>query len=741
MTAFEPTLPSDGPQQLESGSAEGGASCSRPVAQPGPSEQAIPATCAAALAMLPGVVLYQRIVRPDGEIRYTYISEGAYELFGVPADEIISNPHALFGCHANEYRSKFRERLLAASKTLTTWDVEASIVARDGAKKYTHAIARPDRLADGSVLWTGVILDETRTRTAIIENLSQGLLLYDADDRLILRNTHFLRLYPSLLDSVVPGVTYEDVVRMELASSASIPRDEAELSPEFHRCMDRHSDPDVMYERELGNDRWVLVNEHRTGDGGTVVLYTDISELKRRDRELQHLAYHDAMTGLPNRELFQQRVDQALANAKRNDLTVAVLCLDLDYFKNVNDTLGHPAGDALLKCVAERLRSCFRDVDTVARVGGDEFAIVLANLNKPDAASTLASRLLQVVSHPMDFNGQQIITGLSIGIAIAPSDGDDTAKLIKNADLALYRAKADGRGTFRFFEAEMDARAQARRILEIGLRQSISKNELEVHYQPQVDIFTNEIGAFEALVRWRHPEKGLIPPSDFIPLAEETGIIIRLGEWVLRRACQDALSWPPSIRVSVNVSPAQFRNQNLTQMVMDVVKETGIDPRRIELEITESILLRDVEANLKTLRDLKRFGIRISMDDFGTGYSSLGNLRSFPFDNIKIDRSFVSDLEENADSAAIVHAVIGLGHSLGMATCAEGVETMEQLAYLRSEGCSKVQGYLYSKPKPAAEIARMIEQGFGKPARLALEGVEIGTVAPPVAPQLLTETG
>jgi diguanylate cyclase (GGDEF)-like protein len=393
------------------------------------------------------------------------------------------------------------------------------------------------------------------------------------------------------------------------------------------------------------------------------------------------------------------------------------MCLDLDYFKNVNDTLGHAAGDHLLRCVADRLRSCFRGNDTVARLGGDEFAVVLANLSKPEVAATLASQLIGVVGQPVDYNGQQITTGLSIGIALSSSDGGDGETILKNADLALYRSKADGRGTFRFFEADMDARAQARRALEIALRQAVSRNELECHYQPQVDIYTDQIVAFEALVRWRHPERGLISPAEFIPLAEETGIIHRLGEWVLRRACLDAAEWPDSVRISVNVSPAQFRNQELTQMVAGVLKETSFPSHRLELEITESILLKDVEANLKTLHDLKELGIRIAMDDFGTGYSSLGNLRSFPFDKIKIDRSFVSDLELNPDSAAIVHAILGLGHSLGIATCAEGVETKAQLSYLRREGCSEVQGYYYSKPRPLAEAAAMLERGPASPAQ------------------------
>ena len=712
MTASQPNRLSGSVRQINSHRSTGGNNVSDSIPDVAKRAQSSPpAECLATIASLPGVVLYQRIVTAEGSIRYTYISEGARDLFGVSPEKILSDPQALIGCHSNEYKAKFRERLLSASRALATWDVEASVVARDGRKKYTHAIAHPERQSDGSVLWTGIILDETRTRTAILENLSQGFLLYDSDDRLIMRNSHYLNLYPSLADVAVPGAAYEDVVQKELTSNIKAPREQVEISTEFRRCIDRHQAPNSMFERELGNDRWVLVNEHRTDDGGTVVLYTEISELKRRDRELQHMAFHDALTGIPNRELFQQRVDQALAATHRHGSKVAVMFLDLDHFKNVNDSLGHPAGDALLKCIAGRLRSCFRDIDTVARIGGDEFAIVLTDLNRPESVTTLASRLLQVVSHPVDFNGQQIVTGISIGVAIAPADGKDAATLIKNADLALYRAKCDGRGTFRFFEAEMDARAQTRRALEIGLRQSVAKNELVVHYQPQVDIFTNTILGFEALVRWRHAEHGLIFPLDFIFLAEETGIIVRLGEWVLRRACMDAMTWPQSIKVSVNVSPIQFRNGNLTQTVTDILTETGLDPCRLELEITESILLRDIEANLKTLRGLKDLGVRIAMDDFGTVYSSLGNLRSFPFDKIKIDRSFVSDLENNPDALSIVHAVVGLGHSLGMATCAEGVETSGQLAFLRGEGCCEVQGFYYSKPKPAGEIEQMLRQG------------------------------
>jgi len=662
----------------------------------------------AALAALPGVVVYQRLVTPDDQIRYTYISEGVRDLFGVSATEILSNPNALFSCHGPDYSVKFRERLLSASRSLTTWDVEATIHCRDGRKKYTHAVARPQRQIDGSVLWTGVILDETRTREATVESLSQGFVLYDADDRLIIRNSHFIDLYPSLQDVAVPGAKYEDVVCAELATGSDGPIESVRQATVYRWRIKRHQDAHNMFEHSIGDDRWVLINEHRTSDGGTVVLYTDISELKRRENQVRHMAYHDALTGIPNRTLFRQRIEQALAHAGERGATVAVMCVDLDHFKNVNDSLGHLAGDALLKCVAGRLVGSLREFDTVARLGGDEFGVVLAELPESDYVETLARRLISEMGQPVDFNGQQIVTGISIGIAISSTDGDEADLLLKNADLALYRAKADGRSTFRFFEPEMDARAQARRALEIELRQAVVRQQLELHYQPQIDIESNRVLGFEALVRWRHPEKGLIAPMDFIPLAEDTGIIVSIGEWVLRRACSDAVKWPDSIRVAVNISPAQFKNRDLAKTVADIIHETGLPASRLEVEITESLLLRDVEENLRTLQELKRLGIRIAMDDFGTGYSSLGNLRSFDFDKIKIDSSFVRDIEQNPDAGAIICAVLGLGHSLGMEICAEGVETGHQLAYLRKEGCNTVQGYYYCQPVPASELSHML---------------------------------
>jgi diguanylate cyclase (GGDEF)-like protein len=671
---------------------------------------------ASVTAAVPGVV-YQRLVTADEQIRYTYISEGARDLFGVAPDEILSNPDALFSRHAADYSAKFRERLLAASKALNMWDVEATIVTPDGRKKYTHAIARPERRADGSVLWTGIILDETRTREALVESLSEGFLLFDSDDRLIIKNSHFIDLYPTLIDIAVPGASYEDIVRAEFANTLGLTPDDVDAAPEFRRRLEQHGHARSMSEHHLKDDRWVLVNEHRTSEGGTVVHYTDITELKRREQQIQHLAFHDALTGLPNRLLFQERIVEALADAKLRGETIAVLCLDLDHFKNVNDSLGHPAGDALLKVVGDRLRQCVRERDTVARLGGDEFGVVLARLTDAELAATLASRMISALNEPADLSGHQAVIGTSIGVSTSAAEGLDADKLLKNADLALYRAKADGRGTFRFFEADMDARAQARRALEINLRQATARGELELHYQPQVHLQTRTVTGFEALVRWRHPERGLVSPGEFIPLAEETGIIIQIGEWVLRQACSDATTWPDGINVAVNVSPAQFRDHDLAQRVAKILAETGLPAHRLEIEITESLLLRDVKANLGTLDELRQLGLRISMDDFGTGYSSLSNLRSFPFDKIKIDRSFVKDLDESPDSAAIVRAVLGLGLSLGISTCAEGVETAAQMAALREQGCTEMQGYYFSPPRPLKELANLLTDHGGAQRR------------------------
>src|SRR6202034_2905373 len=446
------------------------------------------------------------------------------------------------------------------------------------------------------------------------------------------------------------------------------------------------------------------------GDRPAVLLaLMDITERKRAEARLAFMAQHDVLTGLPNRNLLRQNMDEILLHTRRSSDKTAVLVLGIDSFKAVNDTLGHGIGDKLLRAVAKRLRSMLREGDTLARLNSDEFAIVQSGLSHPDDAVLLARRLLEAIGDPYLFDGHSIVIGASIGIAMAPGDGDESEKLLKNADMALSRAKNDSRGTFSFFESGMDARAQSRRKIEIDLRDAIQNDVLRPHYQPLIDLSTGRITGFEALVRWPHPERGMISPAEFIPVAEETGLINGLGGLMLRRACADAALWPEDVRVAVNLSPLQFRTGNLLSIVMDALKQSGLPARRLELEITETLLLEKSGQVLATLHALRALGVRISLEDFGTGYSSLSYLRSFPFDKIKIDQSFVRDLAGNREAQAIVRSIISLGAGLGVTITAEGVETEAELSWLRAEGCHEGQGFLFSKAQPNAEVVGLLK--------------------------------
>jgi diguanylate cyclase (GGDEF)-like protein/PAS domain S-box-containing protein len=447
---------------------------------------------------------------------------------------------------------------------------------------------------------------------------------------------------------------------------------------------------------------------HGNGHDTRVLAVRDIRERKEAEERIRHMAHHDALTGLPNRRMFMDRLVQVLARSKRDGTTVAVLCLDLDRFKHVNDLGGHAAGDELLRQVAKRLADSSRTEDTVARLGGDEFAVIQVGVAHPDGPGIMAERMVKAIGRPFDLGGQQTMIGTSIGIALHPGDGEEGEDLVRAADTALYRAKEAGRGTFRFFEAEMDVRLQERRLLERDLRQALAEEQLRVHYQPLADCGGGKIVGFEALVRWTHPERGPISPAQFIPLAEECGLIMPLGAWVMRRACTDAATWPSDKLVAVNLSPAQFRHADLAKEILAVLKETGLPAERLELEVTESLLIDDPDRVLATLMILKEAGVRISLDDFGTGYSSLSYLQRFPFDKIKIDRSFVSQMEKNADSMSIIRAVIALGKSLRIKVTAEGVESATQLNLLQQENCDLVQGYLLGKPMAKEDLGSLL---------------------------------
>ncbi|HZW75052.1 MAG TPA: EAL domain-containing protein, partial [Caldimonas sp.] len=504
------------------------------------------------------------------------------------------------------------------------------------------------------------------------------------------------------------------------------------LSPEHAVLIDERddellrsesSDVLLMEGQEIvtaANNRRVVTSRRlvvRGDDGAPLYILSvveDVTERKRADERIARLASYDSLTDLPNRVLFRQRLDDALKWAHR-DGRVAVLYLDLDFFKHVNDSLGHPVGDELLKSVAQRLCGCIRADDTVARLGGDEFAIIQVGVADPADTTALAGRIFTALRAPYDLHGHQLVADVSIGIAMAPDDGREPDQLLKNADLALYGAKADGRGAYRFFEPEMDARMKARRALEEDLRKALARGEFELHYQPVLDLDTDQIGTCEALIRWNHPQRGMISPGEFIPIAEETGLIMPIGEWVLRQACADAATWPRDINVAVNLSAAQFKLPSLSRVVVGALAAAGLPPSNLELEITESVLIQSSATVSSTLRELHGLDVRFAMDDFGTGYSSLGYLRNYPLDKIKIDRSFVSDLTAEESSGSIVRAIIALARSLNMTTTAEGVETEEQLAALRAAGCNEIQGFLFSRPLPHAQLLRMV----ASPARRA----------------------
>jgi diguanylate cyclase (GGDEF)-like protein len=537
---------------------------------------------------------------------------------------------------------------------------------------------------------------------SVLDNLLQGIILIDSDLRIEFCNQRFLQMYNV---APQPGSTLLDCFNDDSGGAfagAFVDHikqlgDAVKTGRAFYTITNLLDGRTIsIVGKPIAPHRWLLIHE-------------DVTERERTQERMIHMARHDALTGLPNRALLRERLEQELKRVKRGD-GLAVMCLDLDLFKSVNDTLGHPIGDELLKCVADRLRGCTREPDMVARLGGDEFAIIMTQLQSPTDATALAQRIQGSIGQPYHIEEHQIVTGISIGIAVAPDDGMDADVLMKNADLALYGAKADGRSTYRFFETEMDARMKARRGLELDLRRAITAQALELHYQPLVSIRDNEITALEALLRWNHASRGVISPADFIPIAEETGLIIPIGEWVLRTACKEATRWPEHVKVAVNVSPAQLKSRQFLAMIKSAFAETKLPPHRLQLEITETVLMQDTAATFETLNALRTLGVQIALDDFGTGYSSLSYLRSFPFDKIKIDRSFIKDLANGKEPLAIVHAVADLANCLNMISTAEGVETQQQFDVLQSIGCSEMQGYLFSRAQPAKEVYKFFNE-------------------------------
>jgi diguanylate cyclase (GGDEF)-like protein len=547
---------------------------------------------------------------------------------------------------------------------------------------------------------------QNRRFDVALSNMSQGLCVFDKDRRLVVCNARYANLYDLPPDLRRPGTPLEDIVRYRLATGRYAGAGPQEHARSIDVMVAARTPSTNVYDMRDG--RSIFVKFEPLEGGGWVATHEDITEQRRAEAHIAHLAHHDPLTDLPNRVLLSKRLEEARRLVAGGG-SVAVLCLDLDRFKEVNDTLGHPVGDALLKAIARRLRECVRETDTVARVGGDEFAIVQAGATQPQAATALAVRIIEAVTAPFEIDGQHIVVGTSVGISVAPSDTDDTAQLFKYADMALYQVKGRGRGTYRFFEPAMDALMHERRQMEIDLRAAVSEGGFELYYQPIINLDDNLVSTFEALLRWHRPHRGMVSPAEFIPLAEETGLIAQIGEWVVRAACAQAATWPDSVRVSVNLSPAQFRHIHLAAVVAQALADSGLAANRLELEITESILLENTQETLAVLRTLRNAGVRIAMDDFGIGFSSLRSLRIFPFDKIKIDRSFVWDLDKAEPASAIVEAIAMLGARLDMIITAEGVETADQLSWVRALGVTEVQGFYISRPRPAGDIAAMLD--------------------------------
>ncbi|MBV8837168.1 MAG: EAL domain-containing protein, partial [Alphaproteobacteria bacterium] len=549
-------------------------------------------------------------------------------------------------------------------------------------------------------------LAETRNfLKTIIEHVPSSIIVKDARDLSYVLINKAAELFMGRPAHEVIGKTAEDIYPAEAAAPLR------QLDEDVLRTGRQHLADLVPFHeagsgiRHVAIDR-VLVEGADHQPKYILGVVVDITERVESEQRIQHMAHHDALTGLANRVLFLKSVDDALARMDRHGEAFNILLLDLDQFKIVNDTLGHPVGDALLKEAAERLRGCTRETDLVARLGGDEFAILQrADKQQSEAALEFAGRLLDAMREPYDLGGNKITAGTSIGVALAPQDGDNADQLMKNADLALYRAKSEGRNRCRLFDAQMEAEARLRHEMEGDLRNAIWRDEFELHYQTVIRSDTRAVCGVEALVRWRHPRYGLLSPDRFIALAEETGLIVPLGEWILRRACADAVAFPPHIKLAVNLSAAQFTSPDLRETVAIALRQSGLEAARLEVEITESVLLENDELNVGVLHALRSLGVAIVLDDFGTGYSSLSYLQKFPFDKLKIDRSFVSELSSRTDSAAIVCAVNGLGKTLNILTTAEGIETEEQFRLLRATGVDQMQGYLFSRPLPKAELS------------------------------------
>jgi diguanylate cyclase (GGDEF)-like protein len=547
-------------------------------------------------------------------------------------------------------------------------------------------------------------LMNTRFSTAL-DNMAQGLCMFDGNQRLTVWNDRYVELLSMPAHLLKVGTPLHEILSSRVATGMRRNPDDPAVKVKVKELLALPAD--ASRTDELLDGKIVMLTRQPMAGGGWVTLIEDITERRRAEAEIVHLARHDVLTGLANRAEFNARLEEASRRLKRNGGNLAVMMIDLDRFKAVNDTLGHLAGDQLLSEVARRLQSTVRDTDVLARLGGDEFAIIQeGGADQREGAVALALRIIEAISVPFDLNGQQVEVGTSIGIALAPEDGVEPDELLRRADLALYSVKSSGRNDFCLFRNEMLEIVNTQQSAERELREAIAQRQFELHYQPVVDVKTRELRGVETLVRWRHPDKGMIAPDHFIPLAESTGLIVPLGEWILNQACADAANWPADVKVAINISAIQFKKGNLFEVILSALVKTGLQPERLELEITETSLLENQDAHLTTIRQLKNLGLSIALDDFGTGFSSINYLTIFPFDKIKIDKSFTKGILSRADCKAVVACSLALAKGLGIVTTVEGIETEEQFEYMRAAGVELAQGYLFGKPVPISEFGR-----------------------------------